>query len=99
MGCRASRGGAVLFRVFPRTLLPFSACAAMGDADSGVHLLADDQCEYQRDRAQFYSQPVLPFEGSESSLWNHAIDRVLFFADDVRCGAHAAPQRELGPQG
>ena len=32
-------------------------------------------------------------------VWNHAIDRLLLLADDVRRRAHAASQGELRPAG
>ena len=99
LGCCAGRGGSFSSRIFRGPLRPVPACAAMDDVDPRVHLLADGQRKYQRGGAQFHSQPLLSLKIAESALWNHAIDRVLFFSDDVRRRPHAAPQGEFGSTG
>ena len=99
MGRCSGRGGRFSPRIFLGPLLPLPARAAVGDVDSRVHLFVDGQRKHQRGGAQFYSQPVLSLKIVESPLWSDAIDRELFFADDVRWRPHAAPQREFGSTG
>jgi hypothetical protein len=36
---------------------------------------------------------------AQSHVWSHAIDRLLFLADNVRRRAYATSQGELGPAG
>src|SRR5262249_23138743 len=99
LGCRPRIDRPIPSGLFPWVVSHLSACAVMGDAYSGVHLLADGQCQHQRGRAQLHSQPVLPFQGAESHFWSNTIHRLLLLADDVRRGAYAASQGELRSPG
>src|SRR5205807_1391802 len=82
---RASCGGRTFSsRILSWALLFVPACAALGNAVSRLHLFADGERQHQRRGSQFHSQPVLPFQNSESLIRNQAINSQLFFAADVR---------------
>ncbi len=81
LGFYSSARGPVSFGLFRRAFLPLPPRAAVGDAGSWVHLLIDGQCEHQRRRPQFHSQPFLPFEDAESPFRRHPIRRLLLFTD------------------
>src|SRR5713101_1654250 len=99
LGCDTSAVRSISSGLFRWIVFPLSACAAVGDADSRVHLFADGQCEHQRGGAQLHSQSVLPLQASESHFWSHTIHRLLLLADDVRRRAHAASQGEFRSPG
>ena len=62
LGCHPRVGRLISSGLFLWTVFPLSACTAVVDADFGVHLLADGQCEHQRGGAQLHSQSVLPVQ-------------------------------------
>src|ERR1700731_4340210 len=86
LGCHPCRGGPFSSRVFPGLVLPLSARPALGDAHSRICLLVERQRKQQWDRTQFHSQPLLPLRITQSSLWSHPVNRMLFFANILRCG-------------
>ena len=47
----------------------------------------------------FIHNPFFRLTTAQSPVWNHAIDRLLLFADDVRRRAYATSQGELRPAG
>src|SRR5262249_55433863 len=96
LGCAPRRGRPFSPRLLARTLFSISARTAVGDANPWLRLLVDGEREHQRRRPQLHSQPIFPFGDPEPHLWSDPIGRLLFFADDVQRGPHAASQRQFG---
>ena len=82
-GRSPGRGGPLSSHLSLGALLPFSARASVGDADSRIDLFADGECQHQWRWAQLHSQSVLPFETVEPPVWSYSIDSVLFLANNV----------------
>src|SRR5215203_4509773 len=83
LGCHSRVGWRISSGLFHWIVFPLSPCTAVVDVDSGVRLLADGQCEHQRNRTQLHSQSVLPAQDLESHFRSRTVDRLLLLADDV----------------
>ena len=79
-------------RVLLWNVLSFSAGAALGDADSRIHLFGEHFLEHQRHFAQLHSQSVFPFAAPQSFIQCPGINHSRLRPDFLRMHSHAASQ-------